>query len=706
MISSFSPSRFGLSTKLFAVLLLLGAIAVLISGGLGYVSARDALERSIYNQLIAARETKTHQVENYLRSISNEIQLLANTAMVVEAMHGFRDAVDELDRTKVPDDVRSRVESWYDNNFMPMIRRQLGSQADVKDYLPTGSASYFLQDRYIIANPNRTGQRRALADAGDGSTYSRLHSHFHPLLRHAAATLNFFDFMMIDPRTGRIVYSVTKEADFASSVTARPYRHSNLAAAAAACHESADSSKTCLGDFADYLPADGAPAAFMAAPLIEEGMVIGVLVARLSITELDNIVTGGRQWSREGFGATGEAYLVGPDFLIRSAPRLFFENRDQYFDELERGGTTPKNDIEDTHRYGSPVLQQHVDNKATRAALGGLEGIGTIGGMGGQLTLASWGPVSVPGVQWGMIAKIDEAEAFAPVHRLERRLTIVGAIALMVVLLTGAWLSRSLLGPLRELTAGVQRFAAGDYAAQVRVRTRDEIGQLCSTFNGMVGELREKSIVIESKNRENEQLLLNVLPAPIASRLRGGEQNIADGFDNITVAFADLVDFTHLSAGMPPAQLVSLLNGLFSRFDEAALELGVEKIKTVGDAYMVVCGLPAPVSDHARRILRMAIRMVYITREHALENRVAMKLRVGVNSGPVVAGVIGKSKYIYDLWGDTVNVASRMESTGMPDAIQVTRPVYEALKDEFDLEPRGPIEVKGKGSVEAWILKL
>jgi len=705
MTPNLPPPRFGLATRLFAVLLLLGAIAVIISGGLGYISARDALERSIYNQLIAARETKTHQVENYLRSTSNEIRLLANTAVVIEAMHDFRDAVDELDRKTIPDDVRNRVESWYEVHFMPMIRRQLGPDTKVKDFLPTGSASYFLQDRYIITNPNRTGQRRTLADAGDGSAYSRFHAHFHPILRHAAATLNFYDFMMVDPRNGRIVYSVTKEADFASSVMAAPYSHSNLALVVARCSESADLSNTCLGDFADYLPADGAPAAFMAAPIIETGVVIGVLVAKLSITELDNIVTGGRQWSREGFGATGEAYLVGPDFLIRSTPRLFFENRDQYFEELVRGGTTPQNDIEDTHRYGSPVLQQHVDNTATRAAVSGLEGIGTISGMGGQTTLASWGPVNVPGLQWGMIAKIDEAEAFAPVHRLENRLTIVGAIALLVVLSTGAWLSRSLLGPLRDLTAGVQRFAAGDYAASVRVRTQDEVGQLCSAFNGMVDELREKSVVIETKNRENEQLLLNILPAPIASRLREGEQNIADGFENVTVAFADLVDFTHVSSDMPPAKLVELLNGLFSRFDEAALELGVEKIKTVGDAYMVVCGLPVPVSDHTRRILRMAIRMVHITREHALEHKVAMRVRVGVNSGPVVAGVIGKSKYIYDLWGDTVNVASRMESSGLPDTIQVARPVYEALKDEFTFEPRGLVEIKGMGTVEAWVLK-
>ena len=151
---------------------------------------------------------------------------------------------------------------------------------------------------------------------------------------------------------------------------------------------------------------------------------------------------------------------------------------------------------------------------------------------------------------------------------------------------------------------------------------------------------------------------------------------------------------------------MTLLNGLFTRFDVAAHELGIEKIKTVGDAYMAVCGMPEPVANHAERMVRMAIRMVHITREHALEHNVSMKLRVGINSGPVVAGVIGKSKYIYDLWGDTVNLACRMESGGMPNSIQVTRRVYETLKDEFVFEPRGEIEVKGKGSVEAWLLRV
>jgi class 3 adenylate cyclase len=430
-----------------------------------------------------------------------------------------------------------------------------------------------------------------------------------------------------------------------------------------------------------------------------------VLVAQLSIDELDTIVTSNRRWRHEGLGATGEAYLVGPDFLIRSSPRMFFENRDVYFEEL-KGGQTPDHDIADIRRYGTPVLQQHVDTKASRAALGGVEGTGEILGYRGIPTLASWGPVRVSGVKWALIAKVDSSEAFAPVKRLERDLIIVGVLALLVVIVTGAWLSRSLLGPLRELTAGVRRFAAGDHNAHVTVRTRDEIGQLCLAFNGMVDEINEKNVVIEGKNRENEELLLNVLPGPIANRLRGGEKGIADGFAEVTVAFADIVGFTAMSSDMPPAEVVTLLNGLFSRFDEAAHELGIEKIKTVGDAYMAVCGLPVEVPDHAARMVRMAIRMVHITREHAMEHQVSMKLRVGINSGPVVAGVIGKSKYIYDLWGDTVNLASRMESGGLPDMIQVTRPVYEKLKDQFVFDARGEIEVKGKGNVEAWVLKM
>ncbi len=699
------PVRWGLAAKLFAILLLLGAVAVMITGVLGYIRAREALERAIFAQLTAARETKAHQVESYFRTVRNEIRLLAAAKMVVDATRGFREAVDELDNKPVPPEVKESVHGWYDGHYMPMVRKLLGTDVPATEFMPTSPAAYFLQDRYIVRNPHPDGRRDLLDDAGDGSAYSKVHAVYHPLMRTAAATVGFDDFMIVDPRTGRLIYTVDKDADFATSLRAGPYRQSRLAAAAARCATAPDPSATCLEDFSPYLPSDGVPEAFMAAPIIDQGVVTGVLVAELSVDEIDAIITGGRRWRTEGFGATGEAYLVGPDFLVRSSGRNFFENPAAYYSDLKAGGASDE-DIAAIKRYGSPILHQHADTAATRAAIGGVDGSGEVLGYRGVSTLASWGPVRIAGVKWGLVAKIDSSEAFEPVYRLERDLLIVGAIAFLVVVVTGAWLSRSLLGPLRELTAGVRRFAAGDDDAHVPVRTRDEIGQLCLAFNGMIDDINQKNVVIETKNRENEELLLNVLPAPIANRLRGGEKGIADGFAEVTVAFADLVGFTALSSEMPPAEVVTLLNGLFTRFDVAANELGIEKIKTVGDAYMAVCGLPVPVPNHAERMVRMAIRMVHITREHAMEHGVSMKLRVGINSGPVVAGVIGKSKYIYDLWGDTVNLASRMESGGIPDSVQVTRPVYEKLKDQFVFESRGEIEVKGKGHVEAWVLRL
>ncbi len=443
----------------------------------------------------------------------------------------------------------------------------------------------------------------------------------------------------------------------------------------------------------------------MAAPVFDQGVVVAVLIAQLSIEEIDNVVTGNRRWRQDGLGTTGEAYLVGPDFLARSGVRAFYEDRSAYYESLEDAGM-PAAEIEAIRRYGTPVHHQRIDTPAIRSAIAGVDGTGEIVGYRGTPTLASWGPLHVPGLKWALVAKIESSEAFAPVDRLRRDLLLVGGLALLAVVLIGAWLAHAMLGPLHELTAGVRRFATGDYGAKVAVRSRDEIGQLCTAFNGMVDELREKNAIIERKNRENEDLLLNVLPAPIANRLRGGEQSIADGFAEVTVAFADIVGFTALSSDMPPHGVVTLLNGLFSRFDTAAHELGIEKIKTVGDAYMAVSGLSEPAPNHAERMMRMAIRMIHITREHALEHQVELRLRIGINKGPVVAGVIGKSKYIYDLWGDTVNLASRMEAGGLPDTIQVTRPVYEQLASLFAFEPRGPIEVKGKGSVEAWLVRM
>ena len=211
-------------------------------------------------------------------------------------------------------------------------------------------------------------------------------------------------------------------------------------------------------------------------------------------------------------------------------------------------------------------------------------------------------------------------------------------------------------------------------------------------------------LTMDRLRRENERLLLSILPESVADRLKSGDERIADRFEEVTVLFADIVGFTELAAAMPAHLLVELLNDLFTRFDLAAQKLGIEKIKTIGDAYMAVCGLPEPCADHTERMMTMALRLMEIAREFSENRDTPVRLRIGINSGPVVAGVVGRTKFIYDLWGDAVNLASRMESHGLPDTIQVTRSVIEKLQGRYPFEPRGTIEVKGKGAIETWTL--
>ena len=202
----------------------------------------------------------------------------------------------------------------------------------------------------------------------------------------------------------------------------------------------------------------------------------------------------------------------------------------------------------------------------------------------------------------------------------------------------------------------------------------------------------------------SDKLLLNILPESIASRLKAESLTIADSHESVTIMFADLVNFTQISAGMPPSELVSLLNQVFSRFDQLSERYGLEKIKTIGDAYMVVGGVPNARVDHAEAVANMALDMRSVLQDVAMKSGKELKMRIGINSGPVIAGVIGNSKFSYDLWGDTVNVASRMEHYAAPDSVQVTEATYLLLKDKFKFESLGRIAVKGKGEVDAYVL--
>lgn len=210
---------------------------------------------------------------------------------------------------------------------------------------------------------------------------------------------------------------------------------------------------------------------------------------------------------------------------------------------------------------------------------------------------------------------------------------------------------------------------------------------------------------LAEEKKVSEKLLLNVLPCSIADRMREGEKLIADKHDNVAVVFADIVNFTLLADSMPPDKLVQILDDIFTRFDHIADELNLEKIKTIGDAYMMAAGLPVERPINPALAAEAALRMRDAVHEVNLARTIDIDIRVGIHVGNVIAGVIGQSKFVYDLWGDVVNVASRMESTAPKGEIQISQEMHDVVRDQFDFDPRGEIEVKGKGKMVTWILK-
>ncbi|HWL91398.1 MAG TPA: adenylate/guanylate cyclase domain-containing protein [Actinomycetota bacterium] len=230
-------------------------------------------------------------------------------------------------------------------------------------------------------------------------------------------------------------------------------------------------------------------------------------------------------------------------------------------------------------------------------------------------------------------------------------------------------------------------------------------GALSFTLLASFAKQRTEALAaLRVEQEKSESLLMNILPSSIAERLKAASQTIADHLDTASILFADVVDFTPLAQRLPPAEVVGILDQLFSHFDELVERHGLEKIKTIGDAYMAAAGVPDPSSDHARRAALLALDMREAVGSSAVGYGFGLELRIGINSGPVIAGVIGTKRFLYDLWGDAVNTASRMEEHGTPGEIQITRETYELLKDEFVCRRRGTIEVKGKGQMETWYL--
>jgi len=322
----------------------------------------------------------------------------------------------------------------------------------------------------------------------------------------------------------------------------------------------------------------------------------------------------------------------------------------------------------------------------------------------------------VPTLNWTVFVELPLAEAFQPVYESIRRLSLLLLAALAISMLASFFLARLMVRPINALQKAAVQIAAGNLEQTITVSTGDELESLAGEFNHMAVQLKESYAGLERKVEERtadlareqirtKQLLHNILPVDLAEELSATGHASAASYEAVSILFADLSGFTQAASVMPADRMVAELNEIFAAFDDICDELGIEKIKTIGDAFMAAAGLPKPCSDHAQRCVRGGLLMIHFLEQRNQNSAFKWSLRVGIHSGPVVAGVVGKRKFAFDIWGDTVNIASRMESSGEVGRVNISAYTFDLAMSEFECVYRGKVNAKGKGDIDMYFVE-
>ncbi|OBB17945.1 cyclase [Mycolicibacterium setense] len=684
-------SRISIQSKLLVMLLVTSILSAAVVGAIGYQSGRSSLRQSVFDRLTEVRESQTRQLESKFSDLENSLIVYTRGTTTIEAVEAFSGGFGQLNNSTINPQQWQSIVDYYNSEFKPYEQEQTGDAVDVSRLLPTSNAQKYLQAYYTapVADPEKSIR---VDDARDGSAWSAANARFNDYFREIVERFRFEDALLLDT-AGNVVYTAYKGVDLGTNILTGPYRQSLLRDGYEKTLESNAVDYVGITDFGDYQPADE-PTAWMMAPVGPPGRVEGVLALQFPISEINRLMTADKQWETAGMGATGETFLVGPDGLMRSDSRLFLQNPEKFERDVIDAGTPPAVAAKSLRQHGTTLVQP-VETTATRLALRGQSGTVIEDDYLGDETLQAYAPVTLHGLNWSVVAKIDTAEAFAPVTTFTRTLVLSTVVITFIVCLAAMMLARLFVRPLRRLEAGAQQIGAGDYDISIPVQSRDEFGDLTTAFNDMSRALAIKEDLLAEQRRENDRLLRTLMPESVVQRYRDGEETIAQDHHNVTVLFADTVGLDELTSGMPSEEALAIVNRLVHQFDAAADDLGVERVRTLRNGYWASSGLSVPRLDNVRRMVDFALEMQRIIERFNTESGAALKLRAGIDTGAVSSGLVGRSNLAYDMWGSAVNLAYRVQRGSPQPGVYVTTRVFEVVGDTRDLEAAGTVQVDG-----------
>jgi len=423
--------------KKLIFLVLTMVLFILVIGIFTYTSIKNVLEKEAFDELTAIREVKGNSIEIYFGQIRGQIKTFSEDGMIIEAMKEFKEAFHQINATESElANYEISVREYYQNEYLPRLNKNIDRTAAIDEYWVSDPKTIISQYNYISNNPHATGEKDNLHKANDGSKYSEVHEKYHPIIRSYLKEFGYYDIFLVDPDTGHIVYTVFKEVDYTTSLLTGPYKNTNFASTFKKAVDTGDKDFIILEDFEAYDPSYYAPASFIASPIYDGNEKVGVLLFQMPVDEINSVMTGNQNWKQDGLGESGETYLVGRDYKMKSISRFLVEDPEGYFGALERIGYDPDT-INTIKQVKTSINLQEVRTKGTEAALSNINNENTdiIDDYRGISVLSSYKPLRIEDVDWVILSEIDEEEAFAPIRKLGIIITVSGLIISILALL-------------------------------------------------------------------------------------------------------------------------------------------------------------------------------------------------------------------------------------------------------------------------------
>ncbi len=484
--------NFSIRLKLLVAFLFAGTVGIVVTGWQSYWTARNEIKELTFDRLTALRETKKDEIRRYFNDLRNKSLILSEDLMVISAIKEFKEAVRVLpEQTKLTvNDAKKSLQEFYKNQFLPKLNAYAIEPRTLEDLFPTDITTILLQGLYIANNPNPVGKKKEYTKALDGSSYSDLHAKYQTIFSKYHELFGYYDIYFVDIESGYVLFNIAKEIDFATNLLKGPFRNTHLSQLFKDVQETTNRDFVRMVDYDFYDPSYGKPASFIGTPVYDGEKKIGMLAFILPISQINNIMIYGKRWSEIGLGESGETFLVGPDRKMRTVSRFFIENQDIYLETLGKAGVSQAT-IDRMRVHETTIFLQRIDAIPVREVTKGHTDTAVHIDYRNIPILVSYTPLDIEDVSWGIISKIDAAEAFMPITFLAYRMIIGGILILLFLIIFSLIFVRFFTWPIRKIITSLEGMLEGpvDLTTRLHTTSKDEIGTLAHYFNSLIEKM-------------------------------------------------------------------------------------------------------------------------------------------------------------------------------------------------------------------------